>query len=300
MAQMLPIASVNPVDKTYPKFLREIADPPFPLYFMGELPSDSDVNIAVVGTRKATHDGLLIARQIANRLARAGAVVVSGLALGIDGAAHEGAVAAGGRTIAVLATGLDSIYPRSHENLANSILEKGGGIVSEYPAGTPGLPHQFLERNRIISGLCIATVVIEAPIHSGALVTAKFALEQGRELFVVPGPANHPNYRGSHMLLRSGARLVTSAEEIFEDLEDAMANCQLTLPLSEKKEPETGTENDVDSLIMNAFKNSAEPLTVDNLTENTKLELQVVNQRLTFLILKGIIEEKAGRFRLKE
>jgi DNA processing protein len=300
MAQLPPIASVNPIDADYPKLLKEIADPPFPLYFMGALPSANDVNIAIVGTRKASHEGLLVAKQIGNELAKAGAVVVSGLALGIDGAAHEGAVSAGARTIAVLATGLDSIYPRTHENLAHSILEKNGGIISEYIAGTPALPNQFLERNRLISGLCIATVVIEAPIHSGALVTAKFALEQGRELFVVPGPSNHPNYKGSHMLLRNGARLATNAREILEDLEDAIANYQLTLPLPKRREPEIDVENEFDSLIISAFKNASDPLTVDNLTENTKLELHIVNQRLTFLILRGIIEEKAGRFKLKQ
>ncbi len=299
MAQLPPIASVNPADENYPELLREIADPPFPLYFMGALPSANDVNIAIVGTRKASHEGLLIAKQIGNELAKVGVVVVSGLALGIDGAAHEGAVLAGGRTVAVLATGLDSIYPRTHENLAHSILEKNGGIISEYPVGTPALPYQFLERNRIVSGLCVATVVIEAPIQSGALVTAKFALEEGRELFVVPGPANHPNYKGSHMLLRNGARLATNAGEILEDLEDAIANYQLTLPLPKKKEFKIDEKEGVDSLIVNVLKNTSESLTVDNLTENTKLELHIVNQRLTFLILRGVVEEKAGRFRLK-
>ncbi len=300
MASLPPIASINPADENYPKLLKEISDPPFPLYSIGALPSANDVNIAIVGTRKASHEGLLIAKQIGNELAKAGVVVVSGLALGIDGAAHEGAVSAGGRTIAALATGLDFIYPSAHENLAHSILEKNGGIVSEYPAETPALPHQFLERNRIVSGLSIATVVIEAPMQSGALVTARLALEQGRELFVVPGPANHPNYKGSHMLLRNGARLVTNALEILEDLEDAIANYQLTLPIPKKKEPRMNIKEEVDSLIVDVLKKSPNPLTVDNLTENTKLELHIVNQRLTFLTLGGIVEEKAGRFKLKQ
>jgi DNA processing protein len=300
MAQLPPIAGIHPADDLYPSLLKEIPKPPSPLYFLGALPAPGDVLVALVGTRKATREGMLFAKQMGNELAKAGVVVVSGLALGIDGAAHEGVVAAHGRTIAVLASGLDLVYPRLHENLAHSILENGGTIFSEYKRGAPALPHQFLERNRIVSGLSVATVVIEAPLHSGALVTAKFALEQGRELFVVPGPANHPNYRGSHLLLRNGARLVTSAAEILEDLENAIANYQLTLPLSGKKNPLSGMKDKADILIVSALQNSPEPLSVDNLAENTNLELHIVNQHLTFLTLQGIIEEKSGRFHLKK
>jgi len=299
MTQFPPIIKIHPGDAAYPPLLKEISNPPSPLYLLGVVPSPSDVTIAVVGTRKATREGMLFAKQIGSDLSKAGAVVVSGLALGIDGAAHEGAVSVHGRTIAVLASGLDLIYPRTHENLAREILDNKGAIASEYKKGAPALPHQFLERNRIVSGLSVATVVIEAPIHSGALVTAKFALEQGRELFVVPGPVNHPNFRGSHMLLRNGARLVTSAAEILEDLENTISNYQLTLPLSEKREPLSEVKDEADILIVSALKDSPEPLSVDNLAENIKLELHIVNQRLTFLTLRGVIEEKNGRFRLK-
>ena len=282
--------TIRPDEENYPKLLKELDDAPSPLYFTGSLPKASDVLVAIVGTRKAGREGLLAAKQIGRDLAKAGAVVVSGLALGIDGAAHEGAVAAHGRTIAVLGTGADTIYPAAHENLAREILENNGAILSEYPPGTPSLPYQFLERNRIISGLSIATVVIEAPARSGALATARFALEQGRELFVVPGPAVSQNYRGSHMLLRNGARIATSAEEILEDLEIIMENLQMTLPLAEKK----GNN----SVIIEALNNSPEPLTVDKLAENTNLEIHILNQRLTLLTMEGLIEEKGGRFRL--
>ncbi len=295
-----PMSETKKTDADYPSLLNEIGAPPSPLYFLGSLPSPSDVTIAIVGTRKATREGLLLAKQIANDLAKAGAVVVSGLALGIDGAAHEGAVLARGRTLAVLGSGLDSIYPRAHENLARSILENDGAIVSEYPAETPPFPSQFLERNRLISGLSLATVVIEAPIHSGALATARFALEQGREVLVAPGPASHPNYKGSHVILRNGARLVTNAAEILEDLKSAIMNHGLTLASIQKTiSPKIETKNEADSLIISAFKNTAQPLTVDNLAETTMLESQVVNQRLTFLILNGTVEEKGGRFKLK-
>jgi DNA processing protein len=290
---------VRPEETGYPKLLKELSDAPSPLYFAGTLPGERDVTVAIVGTRKATRDGLLIAKRIGNELAKAGVTVVSGLALGIDGAAHEGVIAARGRTVAVLGTGADVIYPAAHENLAREILENGGAIVSEYPWGTPALPYRFLERNRLISGLSIATVVIEAPMRSGALVTARFALEQGRELFVVPGPVNHENYRGSHAFLREGARLATSAREILEDLEEIIANHQLELPLNEKKKVPAETENENDIAILKALEKSPESLTVDNLAENTNLEIHIVNQRLTLLIIKGSIEEKGGRFRLK-
>lgn len=284
--------TIRPDEANYPKLLKELEDAPSPLYFTGSLPKASDVLVAVVGTRKAGRESLLAAKQIGHGLAKAGAIVVSGLALGIDGAAHEGAVAAHGRTIAVLGTGTDIIYPAAHENLAREILENNGAIFSEYPPGTPSLPFRFLERNRIISGLSIATVVIEAPARSGALATARFALEQGRELFAVPGPAVSHNYRGSHMLLRNGARIATSAEEILEDLEITIENFQMTLPIITEKKGSN-------SAIIEVLKNSPEPLTVDKLAENTNLEIHILNQRLTLLTMEGLIEEKGGRFRLK-
>jgi DNA processing protein len=300
MTSSLLMSQITPAEENYPSLLKETAVPPSPLYFLGELPKKSDVLVAIVGTRKASRDGLLIAKQISKELARAGAVVVSGLALGIDGAAHEGAVTAGGRTIAVLATGLDSIYPRTHENLAKKLLDLGGAIFSEYPAGTPPFPNQFLERNRIVSGLSVATVVIEAPVRSGALVTARFALEEGRELFVVPGPISHRNYEGSHMLIRNGARLITNVSDLLEDLENTMTNHQLNLPMAENKNGNFEFEDERDALIFDTIKNGSGGLTVDNLSENTNLETYIVNERLTFLILKGMIRETGGRFVLNK
>ncbi len=177
-----------------------------------------------MGTRKATSQGRFIAKEIAKKLSEMGMVIVSGLAMGIDTAAHEGALAGAGRTIAVLACGLDNIYPRQNENLAKKIIGTGGAVISEYPVGTEAFKNQFLERNRIVSGLCIATIVVEAPRESGALVTARLAAEQGREVFVFPGPTNHPNYHGSHKLIRDGARLVSSIDDILEDLNSEIPN----------------------------------------------------------------------------
>lgn len=218
------IAHINQKDPAYPRLLKEIPNPPENLYLLGNLPEKDTQKIAIVGTRKATAEGKKLAKEIAKKLAERGIIIVSGLAMGIDTAAHEGAIAAclpdgsQGKTIAVLANGLNSVYPAQNENLAKKILESDGALISEYPPETPSFPNQFLERNRIISGLSVATIIIEAPERSGSLATANWAAQQGREVFVFPGPANHSNFRGSHKLIRDGARLVASLEDILEDL----------------------------------------------------------------------------------
>jgi len=223
MNQDRQIKIISQKNPEYPSLLKEIQNPPEKLYVLGNLPSEPLANrpkIAIVGTRKATAQGRLLAKEIARKLTELGVIIVSGLAMGIDTSAHEGAVKAGGQTIAVLANGLDTIYPRQNENLAKKILELDGAIISEYPTNTPSFPNQFLERNRIISGLSIATIIIEAPERSGSLATANWAVEQGREVFVFPGPIDHPNYRGSHKLIRDGARLIGSIEDLLEDLDN--------------------------------------------------------------------------------
>ena len=205
-------------DSSYPSLLREIPDPPAVLYILGDLPDENIPRLAIVGTRKATSNGCLIAKTLARELSEAGFIIVSGLAMGIDTAGHEGVVASQGKTIAVLGNGLNEIYPRLNKNLAEEILKLDGAIISEYPPAEPAFPSNFLARNRIVSGLCLGTIVIEAPERSGSLVTARLALEQNREVFIVPGPANHPNYAGSHQLIREGARLIVSAKDILTDL----------------------------------------------------------------------------------
>ena len=216
------VQKINSENKNYPPLLKETQNYPKTLYYLGNFNLEKETAVAIVGTRKATSEGKLFAKQIAKELASRGIVIISGLALGIDAASHEGAIAGGGRTIAVLANGLDTIYPQQHYNLAKQILEKNGAIVSEYPSGTPALKHRFLERNRIVSGLCVATIVIEAPIHSGSLVTARLAIEAGRDVLVAPGPIRHQNYKGSHSLLRNGARIITSIEDVLEDLQSVL------------------------------------------------------------------------------
>lgn len=275
----------------YPAALKNINQPPSSLYYYGNLPANNDLMIAIVGTRKATFEGCQIAKKLASELAQRDIIIVSGLAMGIDAAAHQGAVAVNGRTIAVLANGLDQIYPRHHQQLAKDILAQDGAIISEYPVGTPAYPNQFLERNRIISGLSLAVIICEAPLPSGAIATARWAVEQNKEVLVVPGPAHHPNYRGSHFLIREGARLVTNIEEILEDLK------LNKLSKSSSKENHFITDSGLDE-ILKIFYQIKKPLTIDKIIELTKLEPQIVNQRLTCLILDGLIKENNGRFYL--
>jgi len=281
------IRTLSLADDGYPGLLREIPGPAEQLFVRGTLPKADAAHIAIVGTRKATAEGRTFARTLARELAGRGAVVVSGLALGIDAAAHEGAIEGRGTTVAVLANGLDTIYPASHESLGRRILETGGCLVSEYPAGTPALPHRFLERNRIISGLSSAVVIIEAPSRSGSLATARHAALQGREVFVVPGPARHPNFAGSHMLIRNGARLVTSADEVLEDL-----GLEIAAPASETTAPISPTARTILELISKAKR----ALGLDEIAEAANIEPAAASEALTMLLLDGFIDEKRGHF----
>ncbi len=284
------IKTITIENSQYPSLLKEIPNPASRIYVLGKLPDNQKLKIAIVGTRKATLEGRMIAKKIAQRLAELKIVVVSGLAMGIDTAAHEGALAGNGETIAVLACGLDAIYPRQNENLAKRIIESGGAIISEYPIGTPSYPDQFLARNRIVSGLSVATIVIEAPIDSGALVTARLAAEQGREVFIFPGPINHPNYRGSHKLIRDGARLVASVDDILEDLGiNIRVNPRLNPRQSASMVEKITDENQL--LILKTIQEFGQPLNIDKIIELTKLEPQVVNQSLAVLTIQGIINE---------
>lgn len=298
-------------ENDFPVLLKEIPDSPKELYCIGHLPHKNDIAIAIVGTRKVTPEGRIIAKTIAKSLAEKGVLVVSGLALGIDAAAHEGTLLGNGKTIAVLAGGLENIYPRQNYPLSEKILAKGGALVSAYSASRPYYDGQFLERNRIISGLCIATVVVEAPIRSGSLATARYAIEQGREVFVVPGGTGHPNYEGSHMLIRNGARLITSADEILEDLNLDLGRQETRLRQSSGLRPtkspsadEVGgqAENSEQALdenknaIINLIKNSNDSFTVDKISEATKLEPYVVNRELAFLVINGDVIENHGKF----
>lgn len=205
-------------DAQYPPLLRQIAHPPHLLYVYGETDLTDRFPVAVVGTRRASAYGLTHTREIAAELAQTGVCVVSGLALGIDAAAHTGALDGGGRTVAVLGSALDKPYPQENEPLMRRILESGGSVVSEYAPGTPPSRYSFLQRNRIIAGMCLGTLVTEGPRRSGALNTATRTLENGREVFALPGNVDSPGAQLPNMLISEGARLVTGAADILSTL----------------------------------------------------------------------------------
>lgn len=216
---------VNLGEAHYPAALLNIPDPPLLLFMLGSLVPKVDsldsldtLNcLAIVGSRNPTPQGEVNARQFAQTFGAAGWCVVSGMALGIDGAAHEGALMGGGHTVAVVGTGLDRVYPKKHLALAHRIAERGL-IVSEFPLGTPPLTANFPRRNRIISGLAHGTLVIEAALQSGSLITARLAAEQGKEVFAIPGSVHSPQSRGCHLLIKQGAKLVESAQDVLEEL----------------------------------------------------------------------------------
>ena len=205
-------------DAQYPPLLRQIAHPPHLLYVYGETDLTDRFPVAVVGTRRASAYGLTHTREIAAELAQTGVCVVSGLALGIDAAAHTGALDGSGRTVAVLGSALDKLYPQENEPLMRRILESGGSVVSEYAPGTPPSRYSFLQRNRIIAGMCLGTLVTEGPRRSGALNTATRTLENGREVFALPGNVDSPGAQLPNMLISEGARLVTGAADILSAL----------------------------------------------------------------------------------
>jgi DNA processing protein len=204
-------------DPAYPALLREIYDPPLVLYLCGDKDVITEKQLGLVGSRSPTPLGLKTATEFAYSLAMAGFVITSGLAIGIDGACHRGALAARGRTIAVAGTGLNHIYPPAHKNLAAEIVASGGAIVSEFPLDTLPKGHHFPRRNRIISGLSLGILVVEAALKSGSLITARLALEQNREVFAIPGSIYSPQAKGCHYLIRQGAKLVETAQDILSE-----------------------------------------------------------------------------------
>ena len=285
-------------DANFPAALKEIPWPPLGIFVKGNSDLFSHLAspmVGIVGTRKATTQGKELAKKIAKELVRRQVVIVSGLALGIDESAHWGAIEASGKTIAVLALGLDQVYPRQNIHLARKILELGGCLVSEYPIGSNSFPNRFIERNRIISGLGLGIVVIEAPEDSGALATARFALEQNREVFVMPGFSGHYNYVGSHKLLREGARLVTSAEDILEDLNLKEDSENISLPLENAKNLNL---DEGQSRVLTVLRSAGKSLEVDEISQLLKIEPSSASRSLSFLLLGGIIKEGGGKYYL--
>jgi len=269
-------------DPRFPPELLQMADPPLLLYVLGDLQALRHPHkLAIVGSRNPTHQGAANAQQFAQALGEAGLCVVSGLALGVDGAAHEGALAAGACTIAVVGTGLDRVYPKRHLHLAHRIAEHGA-IVSEYPLGTSPLPANFPQRNRIIAGLSQGTLVVEAALQSGSLITARLAAEQGREVFAIPGSIHAPQSRGCHALIRQGAKLVESAQDILEDLHLGGSE---TTPTDA---PDTAPADD----LLDALGH--DPVSLDALQARTGLDTATLQARLLELELDGWVGRLPG------
>lgn len=274
-------------DKNYPKLLLEIYDPPQLLYYKGQLETQDEFALAVVGTRKFTNYGKQAVEQIVKDLARNNLTIVSGLALGIDALSHSAALEAGGRTIAILGSGVDkqSIYPSSNRYLADKIIAGKGAVISEFPIGTPPLRHHFPQRNRIVSGLSIGTLVIEAGEKSGALITASHALEQNREVFTVPGSIYSPVSIGPNKLIKLGAKPVTCAADIIDALDLAQVSAYID---NKKIMPESAEEEHIISRLTH------EPIHINELVRLTKLGTGIINSTLTIMEMKGMVRNLGG------
>jgi DNA processing protein len=271
-------------DKTYPRRLREIDQPPPVLYVCGELLLEDEWAVAVVGTRRVTSYGRQIAEQVAATLAHSGVTVVSGLAHGVDAIAHQAALNAGGRTLAVLGCGVDRIYPPDHRRLAERLLEHGA-LISDYAPGTPPEATNFPPRNRIISGLSMAVVVIEAGERSGALITAEFAAEQGREVFAVPGNINAPQSIGANRLVQQGAHPLLDVRDLLDSLDLDLVTEQQT---ARKALPADTVEARLLSLL------SQQPVHVDEIRSQADMPIEKISAALTLMELKGLVRQVGG------
>jgi DNA processing protein len=227
----MKINNIRPQDNNFLKVIANIAGAPKTLNYIGNLPTERRPSVAIVGTRKPTKYGKEVTERIAFELAHRGIVIVSGLALGVDGLAHRAALDAGGTTIAVLGNGLPAIYPSTHRQLADDIVRQGGALLSEYPENDPAYPAHFLERNRIVSGLADAIVITEAAQRSGTLNTAMHAMEQGKEVFVVPGPITSPMSLGCNSLLKQGATPLLSSDDVIDIIAPSLRAPQASLAL---------------------------------------------------------------------
>jgi DNA processing protein len=278
------IQALTWLDLDYPARLLQIPDPPPVLYVRGQLTPEDEWAVAVVGTRRASAYGKQVASRLVTDLVVNHVTIVSGLARGIDGEAHRAALKAGGRTIAVLGCGLDLIYPPEHRNLARDIVENGA-LISEYSLGTPPEASNFPPRNRVISGLSLGVLVVEAGLRSGALITADYAADQGRDVFAVPGNLYNRSSVGTNRLIQDGAKLVTGAEDILEEL-----NLMMVAQQAEVRAvvPETETE----ALLLQHL--SLEPVHVDEISLRVDLPIAEVTSNLALMELKGMVRQVGG------
>lgn len=279
-------------EEEYPSLLEEIYDPPIGLYVRGE-PLEPMPAVAMVGSRRASFYGKAIARKLALELVRSGVMVVSGMARGIDGAAHEGALEAGGPTLGVLGCGVDVVYPREHASLYSEVIKKGA-LVSEFRMGRIADKQTFPRRNRIVAGMCAGTIVVESDKNGGSMITARLAGEQGRHIFAIPGRIDQITSRGCHQLIRDGATLVTSVDEVLEELEFSGI-----LTLSDRVEaPSKGSAPKLsgDEKKVWEMLKSGESLEVDTLCARCELSVPAVMAALLSLELKKVVGKSAGGF----
>lgn len=282
-------------EEEFPKLLKEFKGGPLAFYIRGELKKDDDFSFGVVGTRLATNYGKETAYQISFKLAQTGLTIVSGLAYGIDTEAHKGALAAQGRTIAVLGSGIDdkTIFPQQNLKLAHQIIENGA-LISEYPIGAEPTKEKFPFRNRIISGLSRGILVVEAPLRSGALITAKFALEQNREVFAVPGNISSRMSFGANLLIRQGAALVSRAEDILQELNFKF---DVNAALAKNFKP----TNEIEEKIFNILDETGDQKHIDEIVRASDFPVQKVNASLTTMEMRGIIKNLGrGQYALEE
>lgn len=273
-------------DPSYPENLRNIPDTPAVLYVRGTLLPTDERAMAMVGTRKASRYGVDAAKYMAKELAAHGVTIVSGLAHGIDAAAHRGALAAEGRTIAVLGNGIDRMYPADHQELAEAIAQNGA-IISEYPLGSPPSGAHFPRRNRIISGLSLAVLIGEAPIRSGAIITAEAALEQGKEVFAIPANIFNQVGTGGNRLIQEGARLVMHPRDILEELNIAYMRQE-----TRSKTKEVAPGSDAETQVLNLLE--TDPIHIDDVIRQTGLAAAEVIAALTLLELKGLVQDEGN------
>ncbi len=288
-------------DEDYPPNLREILDPPPYLFVRGPARLDQPGCIAIVGARAASEAGLRMAQRLGMELAAKGFIVVSGLARGVDSVAHQGALDAGGRTVAVMGCGIDVVYPAEHRKLAEAMLDGGGAIVGELPLGTQPMAENFPTRNRILSGLCLGVIIVEAAEKSGSLITARMALEQNRQVFAVPGSPLTGKTRGSNRLLREGAKLVECCQDVVEELLPQLGMLSGGYKSRHPGDisaafvrPGVDQGSDEDKLLLRQLKED-EKLHIDTIIEASGLTTQVVLRLLLELELKGVVAQHPGK-----
>lgn len=278
-------------DEVFPSLLREIARPPLVLFLKGNLESINDAQFAIVGSRNPTTSGRQIAHQFAARIAALGLSVTSGLAMGIDACAHNGALDSDGTTLAVLGSGIDIIYPKRNKKLYSSIVESNGLLISEFVPGTPAIASNFPRRNRIVSGLSLGTVVVEAALKSGSLITARTALEQNRDVFAVPGNVLNPNAAGTNYLIQQGAKLVTKIEDILDEYQHLICTPLNTTENSVKKSRISclATDKLLDSV-------DDDVTAIDVIAERNNLPVHAVMAALLEYELRGLVASVPGGY----